>query len=70
MNTASQVGSFLSSLAFGYIIDRYGNYTLPFIPMAALLIIGFWLWFKVNANEQLIPDRADSTSLPVPTTAM
>ncbi len=69
MNTASQVGSFLSSLAFGYLIDRYRNYTLPFIPMAALLILGFWLWFKVNANEQLIPDRVHSTSLPVPATA-
>ena len=53
MNTASQAGSFLSSIAFGFIVERFGNYTLPFLPMAALLAIGFWLWFKVDANQPL-----------------
>ena len=37
MNTAAQVGSFVGSLAFGYLVHRYGSYNVPFIPMAALL---------------------------------
>jgi predicted MFS family arabinose efflux permease len=55
MNTASQVGSFLSSLAFGYCVDRFHNYMLPFLPMAAFLVIGFWLWFRIDARKPLIP---------------
>jgi MFS transporter, ACS family, glucarate transporter len=54
MNTASQLGSFLSSLAFGYLVARFGNYNAPFIPMAALLMLGAWLWLKVDPNQQLI----------------
>jgi ACS family glucarate transporter-like MFS transporter len=54
MNTASQIGSFLSSLVFGYLVGHYGNYNLPFIPMATLLLIGAWLWLKVDPAEQLI----------------
>ena len=63
MNTASQVGAFASSIAFGYIVDRFGNYSLPLFPMTALLLVAFWLWLKVNPNQQLIP-RPDPTQSP------
>ena len=36
MNTASQIGSFASSLAFAHLVAHYGNYNLPFVPMAAI----------------------------------
>jgi ACS family glucarate transporter-like MFS transporter len=32
MNTAAQIGSFLSSLVFGYLVARTGSYNAPFIP--------------------------------------
>ena len=51
MNTAAQVGSFGGSLAFGYLVDRYGSYNVPFFPMAAFLLIGAWLWLKVDPNR-------------------
>jgi len=54
MNTASQIGSFLSSLAFGYLVARFGSYNVPFIPMAGLLFIGACLWLKVDPAGQLI----------------
>ena len=54
LNTASQVGSLSSTLAFGYIVERFGNYNLPFIPMAALCLIGFLLWLKVDASRPLV----------------
>ncbi len=53
MNTAAQIGSFLSSLVFGYLVARTGSYDVPFIPMAALLLIGAWLWIKIDPTEQL-----------------
>jgi len=63
MNTASQIGSFVSSLAFGYLVSRYGSYNAPFIPMAALLLLGAWLWIKVDPTQQLIPGT--QTAIPV-----
>jgi MFS transporter, ACS family, glucarate transporter len=59
MNTASQIGSLASSLAFGYLVHRYGNYNVPFIPMIALLVIGAGLWLIVDPTVPLIPqDRS------------
>jgi ACS family glucarate transporter-like MFS transporter len=60
MNTAAQVGAFVSSLVFGYLVNRYGSYNAPFIPMAALLLIGSWLWLRVDPT-QLIPVRGPAT---------
>ena len=48
MNSAAQAGSFASSLAFGYLLGHYGSYDIPFFPMAALLLIGAWLWLQVD----------------------
>jgi MFS family permease len=53
MNTAAQVGAFASSVTFGYLVEKYSNYDLPFIPMAVLLLIGAALWFKVDPTKQL-----------------
>jgi ACS family glucarate transporter-like MFS transporter len=74
MNTAAQVGSVVSTGMFGYLVDRYGNYDLPFVPMAALLLTGAWLWLKVDPAERLIlpageaatPDRWRSLADPEP----
>lgn len=54
MNTSAQLGAFASSVTFGYLVDRYANYNLPFIPMALLLLIGAAFWFKVDPRKQLV----------------
>lgn len=55
MNTAAQIGSFTSAVAFGYLLERFGSYDLPFIPMAAVLVLGAGLWLKVDPTDRLIP---------------
>jgi MFS family permease len=55
MNTASQLGAFLSSVIFGYLVAHFHSYEVPFIPMAALLIAGTLLWLKINPTQPLIP---------------
>ena len=55
MNTAAQIGSLVSSVAFGFLVDRYGSYDLPFIPMAALL---------ADRRVALAEDRPDRTLIP------
>jgi ACS family glucarate transporter-like MFS transporter len=62
MNTSAQVGGLLSSVAYGYIVDRFRSYNAPFVPMAALLLLGAVLWFKIDASIEL---RAESFDTPV-----
>jgi ACS family glucarate transporter-like MFS transporter len=53
MNTSSQVGGFLSSVAYGYIVRRFDSYDAPFVPMAALLFVGTLLWLRIDASKTL-----------------
>lgn len=55
MNTASQTGSLVSALLFGYLVSHYGSYNTPFIPMAVLCAIGALLWIKVDPTRRLVP---------------
>jgi len=57
MNTASQVASSVSSIAFGYIVGYTGNYNLPFIPMVVTLSIGAVLWLKMNPAHQIFETK-------------
>ena len=53
MNTSAQVGAFASSLTFGFLVERYSDYSLPFVPMAVLLLAGAAFWLKVDPAKQL-----------------
>jgi MFS family permease len=62
MNTGAQVGGFLGSIAYGYIVEHFGgNYDAPFVPMAAVLFIGAALWLKVDATQEL---HSEATAIP------
>ena len=53
MNTAAQVGGLVGSVAYGYIVEHFGSYDAPFVPMAALLFLGALLWLRVDASQEL-----------------
>jgi MFS transporter, ACS family, glucarate transporter len=53
MNTTAQIGSFVSTVVYGYIVNRFGNYELPFIPMALFLLCGSALWLKIDPANHL-----------------
>jgi predicted MFS family arabinose efflux permease len=53
MNTSSQIGGLLGSVLYGYIVQHFGGYNAPFVPMALLLFLGSLLWFKVDASQPL-----------------
>ena len=57
MNTASQIASTVSSIAFGYIVGYTGNYNLPCIPMVVTLSIGAVLWLKMDPTHQVFETR-------------
>jgi MFS transporter, ACS family, glucarate transporter len=53
MNTSAQVGGLIASVAYGYIVERFGSYDAPFVPMAALLFVGALLWFRIDASREV-----------------
>jgi ACS family glucarate transporter-like MFS transporter len=53
MNTSAQVGGLISAVAYGYIVERFGSYNAPFVPMATLLFVGAFLWFRIDAATEL-----------------
>jgi len=53
MNTSAQVGGFVSSIAFGYIVNRFGSYDAPFVPMAVLLFLGAAFWLRIDASKAI-----------------
>jgi MFS transporter, ACS family, glucarate transporter len=66
MNMASQLGGFLGSLVFGYLVARTGSYNVAFLP--ALHLLGTWLWFRIDPTEPLTAATAP-TGLAVSLTA-
>lgn len=56
MNTASQFGSLVGTVGYGYIVDRFHSYDAPFGPMAAVLFIGAACWMKVDASQELVTE--------------
>ncbi len=53
MNASAQVGGLVGSVAYGYIVERFGSYDAPFAPMAALLFLGALLWLRIDASQEL-----------------
>ena len=61
MNTAGQIGGFVSSVAFGYLVTSFGSYDAPLIPMAVLLFGGAMLWLKIDPARELTTRMATAT---------
>jgi MFS family permease len=56
MNMSGQVGSFLSSVVFGYLVGWFGTYDALLYPMAGMLLLSAGLWLKIDATRELAPE--------------
>jgi hypothetical protein len=71
MNMAGQVGSFLSSVAFGYAVSflRDHHFTFeqqfnwPVYPLAAMLIVSGILFFGIDATRSVVDEDTDRRPL-------
>jgi len=54
MNTAAQLGSFLLSVSYGYLVGTTGSYDAALAPVVAMLLAGAALWLKIDATELLV----------------
>ena len=62
MNMAGQAGSFVSSVAFGYMVTYFGSYDPPLLLFAAILAVSAAIYTRIDPTEQLI---AESMPLPI-----
>ncbi|MGD9902227.1 MAG: MFS transporter [Vicinamibacterales bacterium] len=53
MNMVAQAGGLVGAVAYGYIVEATGSYDAPFVPMAAVLLIGAALWGLVDASREI-----------------
>jgi len=53
MNSGSALAAIISPLVFGYVIDKTGNWELPFLGSIGLLLIGSVLAFLMKPGEGL-----------------
>jgi sugar phosphate permease len=54
MQTGAYTAAFISSVAYGYIVDHFKNYDAPFVPMTVLMTVATLLWLKVDASKQVV----------------
>jgi len=59
MNTGSALAAILSPMVFGYVIDRTGNWHLPFVGSVGLLLLGAVLAFTMHPEAPFEDVRAD-----------
>jgi MFS family permease len=64
MNTGSALAAIISPLIAGYIIDKTGNWDLPFIGSIALLLIGSMMAFRMRPDRELDEPPTASTRKP------
>ena len=52
MNTAGQVGGFLSPIVLAYIVDRLGNWSLPLHILSGLYLMAAVCWLFINPQRR------------------
>ena len=60
MNTGSALAAILSPVVFGWIIDRTGNWSLPFYGTMGLLLVGVVAAFAMRPDRTFEADAAAS----------
>ena len=54
MNTAGQLGAFLTTVLFGYIVTAFGSYNAPLVPIALMSVVGAIAWLRIDATRVLV----------------
>jgi MFS family permease len=53
MNTAGQAGGFACSVLFGYLVGWYGNYNVPLVVIATMVLVSAFLFAQINPSQPL-----------------
>jgi MFS transporter, ACS family, glucarate transporter len=61
MNMAGQLGSFLTSIVFGYVVAATQDYNKPLLLMGAMLLVSAYLFSQIDPTQPLIRDEEDKS---------
>ena len=53
MNTGSALAAIISPVVGGYMIDRTGNWQLPFLGSMVLMLVGMALTIRMRPEQRL-----------------
>jgi MFS family permease len=56
MNTAGQLGGFVCSVLFGYVVTATGSYQTPVWGVAAMVMIAALLFSRIDPTRRLLPE--------------
>jgi nitrate/nitrite transporter NarK len=62
MNTAGQLGGFMCTVLFGYIVGEYNDYDLPLFVIAGMVAFSAFLFTRIDASRPLFPATAMETT--------
>ena len=62
MNTAGQLGSLISSVSFGYLVEWTGSYDRALMPLAVALIVSGCLFASIDPARELVPQTPETVS--------
>jgi ACS family glucarate transporter-like MFS transporter len=57
MGMAGQLGSVVMAIAFGYILTATNSYEIPVRLIGCVVVLGGFLWLKIDANKPILDDR-------------
>ncbi len=61
MNSAGQLGGFLCTVLFGYIVSLSGSYHLPLVVIAAMLTVSAVLFSRIDPSRPLIEETPEAS---------
>ncbi len=56
MNSAGQLGGFLCTVLFGYIVASSGNYNAPLLVIAVMLLLSAFLFSRIDTTRPVFPN--------------
>jgi sugar phosphate permease len=65
MNTGSALAAIISPVVFGYVVDKTGHWTWPFMGSMALMLFGAALSFAMHPDQQLSEENRRVAATPV-----
>lgn len=57
MNTAGQLGGFLCTVIFGYVVTYFHSYNAPLLLIAGMLLFSATMFSRIDATRQLFPEK-------------
>jgi MFS family permease len=57
MNMAGQLGGFICSVLFGYVVEATGNYNSPLWIISGMVVIASILFSRIDPTKPLFPER-------------